>query len=215
MNPPVFQHAIRTAAVLAGFAIVGTLLLTATFLATRDAIALTEKKAKLALIGQILPHNLYDNDIIRDAALLPPAPDLGTRGDTQVYRATLAGQPAAAVLETVAPDGYSGKIKLLIAININGEIQGVRVIAHNETPGLGDYIEIAKSKWIRMFDRASLASHKESDWKVKKDGGRFDYMAGATITPRAVVKAVRKALSYFTANRDMIFFLPVQKQEQK
>jgi len=112
------------------------------------------------------------------------------------------------VLEAIAPDGYSGKITLLIAI-VNGELAGVRVVSHNETPGLGDYIDAAKSDWIKQFDHASLTHPDSSAWKVKKDGGRFDYMTGATITPRAVVKAVHKALRYYEQHGAEIFSRPV------
>jgi electron transport complex protein RnfG len=109
------------------------------------------------------------------------------------------------VLEAVAPDGYSGRIKLLIAIRADGELAGVRVLAHRETPGLGDYIEIAKSEWISGFTGKSLDNPLPDNWKVKKDGGQFDYMAGATITPRAVVRAVRRALDYYAQNRERLF----------
>ncbi|MEW5944527.1 MAG: electron transport complex subunit RsxG [Pseudomonadota bacterium] len=215
MSAPVFRHAARIAAVLAAFAILGTAVLAATYTATRDIIALTEKKAKLALLGQILPRDLYDNDLIGDAAQLPAASELGNTGPTPVYRAMLAGKPAAAVIEAVAPDGYSGKIKLLVAIRADGTVSGVRVLAHNETPGLGDYIDIAKSGWIRIFEGMSLSKLPETGWKVRKDGGKFDHMAGATVTPRAVVKAVRKALAYFAQNREQIFALPALPQEQQ
>jgi len=109
------------------------------------------------------------------------------------------------VLESVAPDGYSGRIWLILAVRASGELAGVRVVTHKETPGLGDYIELPKSPWIKGFDGKSRALYKDADWKVKKDGGQFDYMAGATITPRAVVKAVNKALLYFEQNRDKLF----------
>ena len=118
------------------------------------------------------------------------------------------------VLESVAPDGYSGKISLILAVKSNGELAGVRVIAHKETPGLGDYIDVAKSPWIKGFDGKSLDVYKDADWKVRKDGGKFDYMAGATITPRAVVKAVHKALIYFSENRDKLF-APGEPQKEK
>jgi len=113
------------------------------------------------------------------------------------------------VLQAIAPDGYSGKINLIVSIRSdgqgNGKIGGVRVISHRETPGLGDYIGIARSKWITGFCGTSLDNPKDSDWKVKKDGGSFDYMAGATLTPRAVVKAVHKALQYYARHRDEMF----------
>ncbi|PWB52655.1 MAG: electron transport complex subunit RsxG [Nitrosomonadales bacterium] len=206
------RHSARLAMVLAAFALAGTTLLALTYGATKDNIAASEKKAKMALIAQILPPALYDNDIIRDAAELQAVPELGLAEPALVYRALKEGQPAAAVLEAIAPDGYAGKIKLLIAIKANGEISGVRVVAHKETPGLGDYIEIAKNNWIKGFDGTSLDKYPSKDWKVKKDGGQFDYMTGATVTPRAVVKAVHKALVWFSANREKIFSLPAQEQ---
>jgi electron transport complex protein RnfG len=115
------------------------------------------------------------------------------------------------VLEAVAPDGYSGEIRLLVGIHADGRVAGVRVTAHRETPGLGDYIDPARGPWIRQFDGRSLADPLPDGWRVKKDGGRFDYLAGATITPRAVVKAVRRSLEYFAAHRDEL--LAPTKQE--
>lgn len=201
----VLRQASKSAGILAVFAIVGTALLAATYLATKDAIAETEKQAKLALISQILPKDLYDNDLIRDVGELPAAAELGNKDATPVYRASLGGQPSATVIEAIAPDGYSGKIKLLIALKANGELSGVRVVAHAETPGLGDYIEIAKSPWIKVFDGLSLAKYQDKDWKVKKDGGKFEHNTGATVSPRAIVKAVHKALKYAEANRETLF----------
>jgi electron transport complex protein RnfG len=105
------------------------------------------------------------------------------------------------VLEAAAADGYSGEIKLLVGILADGRLGGVRVIAHKETPGLGDYIDIARSEWIRQFDGKALDDPPADGWKVRKDGGRFDYMAGATITPRAIVRAVRRVLEYHADHR--------------
>lgn len=201
----VLRHASKSSAILAIFAIIGTALLAATYLATKDAIAETEKQAKLALISQILPKDLYDNDLIKDVGELPPAAELGNKDATPLYRASLGGQPSATVLEAVAPDGYSGKIKLLIAVKANGELSGVRVVAHAETPGLGDYIEIAKSPWIRIFDGLSLSKYQDADWKVKKDGGKFEHNTGATVSPRAIVRAVHKALKYVDAHQGILF----------
>lgn len=216
MSTGILRHAFSTAGILSAFAIFGTALLAATYLVTRPIITETEKQAKLALIGQILPKTLYDNDIIKDTALLPPASnELGNKDPSPVMRATKEGKPAAAVLEVTAPDGYSGRIRMIVAIKADGEVSGVRVITHNETPGLGDYIEIAKNSWIRIFEGKSLSNYSDQDWKVKKDGGKFEHMAGATVTPRAVIKAVHKSLKYFANNRDKIFALPAITQEQK
>ncbi|MDD5330771.1 MAG: electron transport complex subunit RsxG [Sulfuricella sp.] len=215
MSSHILRHASGSAAILAAFAIVGTALLAATYTVTRPIIAETEKQAKLALIGQILPKALYDNDILKDAAQLPPAEELGNRDATPVMRATKDGKPSAAVLEVTAPDGYSGRIRMIVAIRADGVVSGVRVVSHNETPGLGDYIDIAKSPWIRVFEGKSLANYADRDWKVRKDGGKFEHMAGATVSPRAVVKAVHKSLLYFTAHRDEIFSLPAASAPPK
>lgn len=202
---PATANALRTAFVLLLFTAAGTGLLAYTFDITKHNIAQNEEQAKRELIGEALPKNLYDNDIVKDFVTLPPTAELGTTLASHAYRARLQGQPSALVLEAIAPDGYSGKISLLIAIQGNGEIAGVRVVSHNETPGLGDYIDIAKSDWIKQFDHSSLTHPEAQAWKVKKDGGHFDYMTGATITPRAVVKAVYKALRYYEQHGAEIF----------
>ncbi len=205
MRRTMAKASFHTALNLLFFALIGTSLLAFTYNLTHDQIARSEEAEKLKLISQIVPHELFDNDIIKDTLDIAPDALLGSNSSTTAYRARLQGQPSALVLEAVAPDGYSGKIALLVAIRDNGEIAGVRVVAHRETPGLGDYIEIAKSNWIKGFDGISQARYTERDWKVKKDGGQFDYMAGATITPRAVVKAVHKTLQYFAQHRETLF----------
>ena len=194
-----------TAMNLLAFALIGTAILAITYNQTHDRIAQSEEAEKLKLISQIVPQNMFDNDIIKDTLDIKPDALLGNDDITVAYRARLQNQPSVLVLESIAPDGYSGKIGLLVAIRENGELAGVRVVSHRETPGLGDYIEITRSNWITGFDSKSLEKYKDSDWKVKKDGGQFDYMAGATITPRAVVKAVHKTLQYFAAHRAELF----------
>jgi electron transport complex protein RnfG len=205
-----------TAGIMLGFTVVSTALLAYTFSTTRAPIARSEAAARMALFRQILPESLHDNNLLQDTLKIAPGGELGNHDETLVYRARLGGQPAAVILEAIAPDGYSGDIKLLIAVRANGEIAGVRVVSHRETPGLGDYIDIAHSDWIKKnFDGQSLAKTNNEGWQVKKDGGQFDHMAGATITPRAVVKAVHKALQYFAAHREQIFSLPATKENTK
>ncbi len=208
------RSTLQTAINLVFFAVLGTAVLASTFFMTHDAIQKSEEGEKLKLIMQIVPHELFDNDIIQDKLAIAPDALLGTSDSTTAYRARLKGEPSAVVLEAIAPDGYSGKIWLILAVRANGELAGVRVVSHHETPGLGDYIDIQKSPWIKGFDGKSRAVYKDADWKVKKDGGQFDYMAGATITPRAVVKAVNKALIYFEQNRDKLF-APNDLQKEK
>lgn len=212
------RASLQSAANLVFFAVIGTAILASTFFLTHDEIVKSEKAEKLKLITQIVPLALFDNDIMQDTLSIPADPLLGTEDVTTAYRARLNDAPSAVVLEVVAPDGYSGKIALVLAVRANGELVGVRVVSHKETPGLGDYIELPKNPWIKGFDGKSREAYKDAEWKVKKDGGKFDYMAGATITPRAVVKAVNKALQYFETNRDKLFAASTpkpQKEKQK
>lgn len=199
------RSTLQTAVNLVFFAVLATAVLSSTFYLTRDTIAKSEERAKLKLITQIVPDTLFDNDIMQDKLSLPASELLGTEDVTTAYRARLKGEPSAVVLEAVAPDGYSGRIALILAVRADGRLAGVRVVSHKETPGLGDYIEIGKSRWITVFDGKSRELYHDTDWKVKKDGGRFEHMAGATVTPRALVKAVHKALVYFGENRDRLF----------
>jgi electron transport complex protein RnfG len=204
------RSSLQTAVNLVFFAIIGTAILSATYHLTHDTIVATVEQAKLKLVSQLLPPGAYDNDIMQDIHTVAADAMLGTEEATQAHIARRDGQPVAVVLEAVAPDGYSGKIALIMAIHPDGTLGGVRVVNHNETPGLGDYIDIAKHDWIKTFDGRSRTLFKDELWKVRKDGGMFDYMAGATVTPRAVIKAVNRALQYFEAHRDELFIADAQ-----
>ena len=204
------QMALRTAIILFVFVVLFTGFLAAAYLFTRPTILATEAREKMKLITEVLPAARYDNDLLKDTIELPATPELGSDQPTTVYRARQKGQPAALVLEATAPDGYSGKIRMIMAVLADGSISGVRVLAHKETPGLGDYIEVRKDKnrarpWITQFEGASLAGIPDAEWRVKKDGGRFDAYAGATVTPRAIVKAANKALKYVEQHRDQLY----------
>ena len=206
MSDSIVKHALSTSWVMIAFTAVFTVVLAFVYETTREPIAKSEANARMALFRQILPDALHDNDLLKDTLKIEAGGDLGNHETTLAYRARLAGKPSAVILEAIAPDGYKGDIKLLIAITAGGELVGVRVLAHNETPGLGDYIDIQHGDWIKKsFDGQSLTRTPDEQWKVKKDGGSFDYMAGATITPRAVVKAVHLTLRYFAAHREEIF----------
>lgn len=207
----IIKNARKDALTLVAFAAAFTLLMAFIYQITKAPIEKSEAEARMALFAQIVPPSMHDNDVLKDAITIAPNDLLGNKQPTFANRARLGGQPQAIILEAIAPDGYSGDIKLLIAIKYDGTVSGVRVLTHKETPGLGDYIEIAKNNWIKLFDGESLTQTSEAEWKVKKDGGKFDHMAGATITPRAVVKAVHKALQYFEANKDILFAEGQQK----
>ncbi len=187
------------------FAVAGTTLVALTEFGTRESIIENERQVLLRNLHALLPSDKLDNDIVTDTLELPSSPLLGTDNVSIVYRARLGGEPVAAIFNSIAPNGYSGKIHLLVGINRNGSLAGVRVIKHAETPGLGDAVEIRKSPWIKSFDGKSLTNPGPSGWQVKRDGGDFDQFTGATITPRAVVAAVRNTLLYYQQNADMIF----------
>jgi len=187
------------------FAVVGTTLVALTEYSTSAAIAENERQVLLRNLYALLPRDRLDNDIAADTLQLPAAALLGTDDASIVYRARLGGEPVAAIFNSVAPDGYNGKIHLLVGVYIDGRLAGVRVVKHAETPGLGDAVEIRKSPWIKDFAGKSLANPTPERWRVKRDGGDFDQFTGATITPRAVVAAVRNTLLYYQQNADMIF----------
>ena len=161
----------------------------------------------------LIPPSRYDNDLYSDTVSVVSPQLLGSRNTVPVYRARKDGKPVALVMEPVAPDGYSGAIRLLVAVAYDGTILGVRVLSHQETPGLGDNIEIGKSNWITSFNGHSLSNPDAKEWHVKKDGGIFDQFTGATITPRAVVKAVHNSLKYFSEHRDALFAQTATKTE--
>jgi electron transport complex protein RnfG len=163
---------------------------------TAPAIAERNAEDLAASLAQALPGVAYDNDLASDTVTLQPSVGAKT---TTVYRARQNGQ-VAAVAYKVTGFGYSGAIDLIMGLDRNGKILSVRVLAHRETPGLGDKIEIAKSKWIESFTGLSRDDPPEAQWHVKKDGGRFDQFTGATITPRAVVKAVKQGLDLFESH---------------
>lgn len=187
------------------FAVVGTTLVAVTEFSTADAIVENERRVLLRNLLALLPADRLDNDIANDTLELPPSPLLGTETRSTAYRARLQGEPVAVIFNSVAPNGYNGRINLLVGVNVDGSVAGVRVIKHAETPGLGDGIEIRKSPWIRSFDGKSLDKPDAAGWRVKRDGGEFDQLTGATITPRAIVAAVRNTLLYYRQNADMIF----------
>jgi electron transport complex protein RnfG len=197
------RHMLITGALLTGFALAGTAIVAVTQNTTREIIAENQRQELLRTLSEVVPPELYDNDPVQDAITVRNRQLLGTTKPVAVYRARRGGEPAAVMLTPVAPDGYSGDIGLLVAIDCNTEaLLGVRVLWHKETPGLGDWIETEKSDWVLSFNGHSLTNPDELGWRVEKDGGIFDQVTGATITPRAVVKAVYNTLQYYERHRD-------------
>jgi electron transport complex protein RnfG len=209
------MNKILTSTFLLGlFALIGTGIVAYTFKATKSRIELNKLADQLRRLNEILPKDAYDNDLAKDSRKIPPSTLLGTKRKSTIYRARKNGKPVAVFLTPVAPDGYNGDISLLVGIYADGTIAGVRHVSHNETPGLGDAVDIRKSKWIKSFDNKSLKNPVRSKWAVKKDGGVFDQFTGATITPRAVVKAVHRALQYYEIHKQELFTDPVPKKSK-
>lgn len=207
-----------TALVLLLFTLVFTALMALTYQFTKPTIDANAEQAKRELIGAVLPPGEYDNDLINDVIELPATAALGTTLPSRLYRARRAGAPAALVIEAIAPDGYSGRIDLLIAVRASGELAAVRVTNHRETPGLGDYIDPKKDKnktqpWIRQFDNTGFDRIAREQWRVKKDGGRFESRTGATISARAVTNAVGSALQFAIDNRERLYAVSEAKEK--
>lgn len=186
----------RSAGGLVVVAMLATALLVGIRALTQDRIDAAERRAQRQALAIVLPPSLYDNDPLRDSVRVIAPEWLGTPASVDVRRARRNGYPTALVLQAIAPDGYGGPIALLIGVDDGGRITGVRVTAHQETPGLGDAVEIRRSDWIARFSGRFLGDPPDAGWTVKRDGGDFDQFAGATQTPRAVVKAVHRVLEF-------------------
>lgn len=193
----------KNSVILGGFALVTAAILAFTFQATAEKIAEQEKRAAEKALLQIVPRERHDNDMLSDTLTFSAEQSavLGAKAPVDVHLAKLDGELVAAIIPAIAPDGYSGEIKLIVGVNADGSVAGVRVLAHKETPGLGDKVDLNKSDWVLSFNGKSLLNPTANKWKVKKDGGEFDQFTGATITPRAVVKRVQHVLEFFEANK--------------
>ena len=198
-----FKSATNSARLLGIFALFTALALGLTYALTRENIDAARSEMEARTLIEVIQGVEHDNDILQDSLAVPEdgRAILNSR-DQLIHVARLNGEPVAFIFPSVAPDGYSGSIFMLVGIGLDGEITGVRVTSHAETPGLGDKIEPRKSDWITGFDGLSLQNVADADWAVRKDGGQFDAFTGATITPRAVVAQIKRTLDYFAANRD-------------
>lgn len=189
----------KNSALLGLFALVTAAILAGTNAGTADRIAAAERAAAQKALLEIVPLERHNNDLLVDIIAIDeqywPALGLKNGGDINIARDN--GQAIAAIIPAVAPDGYSGDIKLIVGVNRNGTLAGVRALTHNETPGLGDKVDLKKSAWILGFNGKSLTAPTLERWAVTKDGGEFDQFTGATITPRAVVNQVKRVLQYY------------------
>lgn len=192
---------LKNALVLGLFAVLCVGLVAVVHQLTRTRIEQSQREARGRMLLDLLPAGSYDNHPLDAPVAVFDPKLLGKAQPASAFAARLQGRTTAVILPATAPDGYSGAIELLVGVSAEGRLLGVRVVAHKETPGLGDKIELSKSDWLHEFDHRSLSDPDDAGWKVKKDGGQFDQFAGATITPRAVVKATHKALQYFDAHK--------------
>tara|TARA_R110002126_G_scaffold47687_5_gene133506 strand:- start:1047 stop:1694 length:648 start_codon:yes stop_codon:yes gene_type:complete len=195
---------IKNGLLLGLFALCCTGLVALVHALTSDTISLQQQKQLTLILNQIIPPQLHDNVLSEQCILVNSPERLGTEADLPAYLAYQGDQPVAIAIEAIAPDGYNGEIKLIIGVDNQGEILGVRTLSHQETPGLGDKIDLRKSDWVTHFS-GKLFKDNTSMWKVKKDGGQFDQFTGATITPRAYVKAITKAMTFIEQHRQTLY----------
>jgi len=190
--------------VLAGFALIASVLLGVTNCSTEGTIQRRLDEDLKKSLEEVVPAALYDNDMLQDTLNIPSAEYNIGANETTVYIAKKSGNVSAVCFKFTAPDGYSGAINMIMGIDRDGNILGVRVLSHKETPGLGDKIEVVKSDWILKFVGRSLDNLAPAKWAVKKDGGEFDQFAGATITPRKSVQAIYRGLQLFKAHQEQL-----------
>ncbi len=200
----IISSMVKNGAILCGFALLTTGLVATINTLTADKIAEQEQLQLTNQLQEVLPHSKYSNKLSQDCVIISD-PLLGPYDNQVIYRARKDNEPVALVIRHVTPSGYSGDINLLSAVYRDGTIAGVRVTKHEETPGLGDKVEVKKSDWITTFNTKTVQSESDDRWAVKKDGGQFDQFTGATITPRAVVGSVKNAVLYAQDNFDALF----------
>jgi electron transport complex protein RnfG len=200
-----------TLAVIAGIC---TSLVTATYRLTEERIAANEKALLEQSLQPALAGLVYDSDVIESRLVLQPPHELPGNSPAIIYRVFAQEQPVAALFVVTARDGFSGPIRILLGVDAAGMVTGVRVVQHRETPGLGDKIEASRSDWVYQFDGRSMGDPQVSGWSLKTDGGEFDQLTGASITPRAVIAAIRETLIYYDTNRDYVFAAAATEAEQ-
>ncbi|WP_076413800.1 electron transport complex subunit RsxG [Shewanella sp. UCD-KL12] len=199
---------LKNGLLLALFALICTAFVAVVNHQTIDKINEQQQLELKRVLHQLIPDSLHDNELTQYCILIHDEEALGVDTPLPAYIATNQSVPVAIAMETIAPDGYNGNIKLIIGIDVNGQVLGVRTLSHAETPGLGDKIDLRKSDWVLGFNHKSLISEDDKRWSVKKDGGEFDQFTGATITPRAYVKAIKNALIYFNQNQQTLLQRP-------
>lgn len=198
-----YKTILKTISIISLLGLIFAISLSITFEKSNPIIEQNKIEFKTKLLNEVLDDLDYDNNLIDTYIRIKPNELLKNKTEKYAYLAKKNNILQAVLIESIAPDGYSGEINILTAIRSDGEIIGTRIIDHKETPGLGDYIDQKKSSWISNFNGMSLNNRTDPDWRVKKDQGTFDYKAGATITPRAVIKSVKNTLLFYKENREL------------
>lgn len=209
MNQSIKHNMLRNGLILTLFAVITTGLIALTYFGTKDQIAKQQQLKLLSILNAVIDPQSHDNDIHLDCALFTSRDLLGNKQPQHIYRARINGEAVAVAIETTAPDGYNGRIQLVVGmLSTNPDtvtVSGVRILTHKETPGLGDKIELRISDWVLAFEQQQYSPTNKALWAVKKDGGQYDQFTGATITPRAVVNAVTKSMEFYLANQEDVF----------
>lgn len=205
---------LRTGLTLAAVAAVCTALVAATYRLTSDRIAANARLLLERSLAPALGDTSHDGALTDSVLVVQPPHGLPGTGPATIYRVFAGGRPAAALFVVTAMDGYAGPIRIVLGVDADGVVTGLRILEHRETPGLGDRIESGRSDWVKQFDGRSLGDPETRRWAVRGDGGEFDQLTGASITPRAVTKAVRDVLIYFATHREDVFARPATEQEQ-
>lgn len=194
----------RNGILLGLFAVVTVGIVVLTFTVSEDRITEQQRRVKEKTLFELIPEQAMDNVLLEDTLPIDSVDLLADGSQDQAYIARKDGKVVGVILPVISTEGYNGKISMIVGINQHGQLAGVRILSHRETPGLGDKVDINKSDWLLDFDGKSLLQPTPDKWGVKKDGGYFDQLTGATITPRAIVKAVRKALVYFAEHPELV-----------
>ena len=202
----IFQSMGKNSLLLAVFALITAVILASTDRLTEDRIAESERLAAQKALFEIIPVERHNNDLLMDIQPIPEKywSTLGLESGGDIHIARLDEEPVAAIIPSITPEGYSGDIAMIVGVNFDGSIAGVRVVEHRETPGLGDKVDLRKSDWILSFNGKSLSNPKPDAWNVKKEKGDFDQFTGATITPRAVIHQIAKTLEYFSQDKERL-----------
>ncbi len=196
---------VKNGVTLAAIAAICTALVATTYHLTKDRIAANEQAFLEQKLAPVLSGITFEGSISESKRVIEAPHDLPGREDALIYRVYSDSEPVAALFAVTAPDGYAGPVRILLGIDVNGTVTGLRILEHRETPGLGDKIEESKSDWVYQFNGKSLGNPDVDEWYIRRDGGEFDQLSGASVTPRAVINAVRETLLYFETHREQVF----------